>query len=39
MKVVDGKDFLKRLILNEASGGVLDKPSLLMKKPAGSKII
>lgn len=39
MKAVNGKFFLKKLILNEASGGALDKPSLLMEKPAGSKII
>ena len=33
------KDILKKLIANEASGGALERPSLLMNEEAGSKII
>ena len=39
MKLVNNKNILKKLIANEASGGVLERPSLLMNEPAGSKII
>tara|TARA_B000000477_G_C6079594_1_gene222565 strand:+ start:92 stop:1318 length:1227 start_codon:yes stop_codon:yes gene_type:complete len=39
MKLVNKKNILKRLIANEASGGALERPSLLMDQPAGSKII
>ena len=39
MKLVNNKNILKKLIANEASGGVLERPSLLMNEAAGSKII
>ena len=39
MKLVNNKDILKKLIANEASGGALERPSLLMNEEAGSKII
>ena len=39
MKLVDNKGPLKSLIANEASGGALERPSLLMNEHAGSKII
>ena len=38
MKVVHTKGPLKSLISNEMSGGALERPSLLMGEPAGSKI-
>ena len=39
MKLVNNKNILKKLIANEASSGVLERPSLLMNEAAGSKII
>jgi hypothetical protein len=39
MKLVNNKNILKKLTANEASGGVLERPSLLMNEAAGSKII
>ena len=39
MKIFNKEGPLKSLLANEASGGALERPSLLMNKPAGSKTI
>ena len=39
MKIFNEDGPLKSFLANEASGGALERPSLLMNRPAGSKII